>query len=111
MSGRWYAPALYFDRTYTWVTYYGNMWVIDAVQAEDSTTAVRILTEYGVDYVVIQAPPGRYVDQMPHGGLRSVVLDDHAHFKRVFANSRTRLYEFVSDEEIAARAQVRSGDP
>ena len=103
LSGRWYAPALYFDRDYTWVTYYGNTWAVEASQATDPQASMDILARYGVDYVIVQKPPGSYVDRMPQDGLRHTLLEDQQHFKLVFRNDRTRLYQFFPDGQ-ASRA-------
>jgi len=68
---RVYSAELTWERNTTWVTFYGNAWVIDAIAEGDEQRAHTILTAYGVDYVVIQDPPGTYLDRMPAGGLRS----------------------------------------
>ena len=94
LSGRWYTTGYYLRRDYTWVTYFGNTWVIDAISDEDPATVRGLLDDHGIDYVVFQAPPPSYLDSMPSGGLRTIVLDDLEHFQLLFRNERTRLYRF-----------------
>lgn len=101
LSGRWYAPGLYFDRDYTWVTYYGNIWAVEASQATDPEASADILAKYGVDYVIVQNPPGTYADRMPRDGLRTTLLEDQEHFNLVFRNDRTRLYQFFPDGQAS----------
>lgn len=94
LSGRWYTTGWYLQRDYAWVTYYGNAWVVDAISTPNAALTRRILTDRGVDYVIVQAPPPTYVDQMPREGLRQVLLEDLDHFQLVFSNEGTRLYRF-----------------
>jgi hypothetical protein len=97
LSGRWYTTGYYARRDYTWVTYYGNTWVIDAISSPDAEAARGTLERYGVDYVIFQAPPPSYLDSMPSQGLRTIVLEDLEHFQLLFRNERTRLYRFWPD--------------
>ncbi|MGB2694335.1 MAG: hypothetical protein WBD55_04010 [Dehalococcoidia bacterium] len=97
LSGRWYSSGWYLRRDYTWITYFGNNWVIDAIGTRSPEAAREVLRRYGVDYVVIQSPPPAYVDQMPADGLRQVLLDDLDHFQLLFRNERVRLYRFWPD--------------
>jgi hypothetical protein len=94
LSGRWYTTGWYLERNYAWVSYFGNAWVIDAIGTRSASNSRSFLERYGVDYVVIQAPPPTYVDSMPSWGLRNVVLTDLEHFQLIFSNERTRLYKF-----------------
>jgi hypothetical protein len=94
LSGRWYTTGRYLERDYTWVTYFGNAWVIDAISTYSTIETRELLTDYGIDYVLIQAPPPTYMDQMPRWGLRRIVLEDLDHFQLIFKNDRTRLYQF-----------------
>lgn len=97
LSGRWYTTGWYLRRNYTWVNYFGNAWVIDAISDKNPEVVRDILEQYGIDYIVFQAPLATYIDRMPQGGLRTIVLDDLEHFQLVFRNERTRLYRFWPD--------------
>jgi len=97
LSGRWYTTGYYLRRDYTWVTYYGNLWVVDAISIADPATVRATLERYDIDYIVFQAPPPTYLDAMPSGGLRTIVLEDLDHFQLLFKNERTRLYRFWPD--------------
>jgi hypothetical protein len=68
---RTYTAELTWDRTVTWVTFYGNAWVVDAIASANPAEAREILSAHGVDYVTIQNPPGMYIDRMPADGMRS----------------------------------------
>lgn len=76
LAPRVYSAELTFDREVTWVTFYGNAWVIGAIEAEDPRVANAILNRYGVDYVLIPDPPGTYIDRMPADGMRSFLRLD-----------------------------------
>jgi dolichyl-phosphate-mannose-protein mannosyltransferase len=71
LTPRTYTAELTWDRDVTWVTFYGNAWVVDAIYESDPARGYEILTRYGVDYVLIADPPGGYVDRMPGTGMRS----------------------------------------
>jgi hypothetical protein len=70
LTPRTYTAELAFERDIAWITFYGNLWVIDAISAPEPSVAHEILTRHGVDYVLIQAPEGRYLDRMPADGIR-----------------------------------------
>jgi hypothetical protein len=115
LSGRWYTSGFYLQRNYTWVTYFGNAWVIDGISNPNPGETRATLEKYGIEYVVIQAPPPTYVDQMPRDGLRQIVLTDLDHFQLVFQNERTRLYRFWPDgidaDGLSGDREVRDGRP
>lgn len=71
LTPRTYTAVLTWERNVTWVTFYGNAWVVDAISTPDPAEANRILREHGVDYVLITDPPGTYIDRMPSAGMRS----------------------------------------
>jgi hypothetical protein len=71
LTPRTYTAELTWQRNVTWVTFYGNAWVVDAITTPDPGTAYALLRAHGVDYVLIQDPPGTYVDRMPATGMRS----------------------------------------
>lgn len=71
LTPRTYTAELTWERPVAWVTFYGNAWVADAISTPDPALANAILRLYGVDYVVIPAPPGTYLDQIPVYGMRS----------------------------------------
>lgn len=95
---RTYTAELDFERDITWVTFYGNSWVVDAISSPDPGQAHAILTQYGVDYVLIADPPGTYVDRMPPKGMRWYLQ---------LGREPTRYFELVylteSDEVINGR--------
>jgi hypothetical protein len=70
LTPRTYTAELTFERDIAWITFYGNVWVVDAISASDPAVAHAILSDHGVDYVLIQAPEGRYLDRMPADGIR-----------------------------------------
>jgi hypothetical protein len=71
LTPRTYTAELTWQRNVTWVTFYGNAWLVDAMTTPDPGTAYAILRAHGVDYVLIQDPPGTYIDRMPATGMRS----------------------------------------
>ncbi len=83
---RTYTAELSFDRDITWVTFFGNLWVVDAISTPDAREAHAILSRYGVDYVLIADPPGSYIDRMPADGMRSYLQ---------FGRVPTRYFELV----------------
>lgn len=74
LAPRAYSAELTFERDVTWVTFYGNKWVVDAISTPDAARAHDILSKYGVDYVLVADPPGTYVDRMPADGMRSFLV-------------------------------------
>ena len=71
LTPRTYTAVLAWDRNITWVTFYGNAWVVDAITTSDPRQARDILVSRGVDYVLVPDPPGNYVDTIPAEGMRS----------------------------------------
>jgi hypothetical protein len=71
---RAYTAELTWDRTVTWITFYGNTWVVDAITTPDERQAHDILSRHGIDYVVVPDPPGTYIDRMPATGMRSYLM-------------------------------------
>ncbi len=107
LSARTYGSALHFERNVTWVTDFGNLWAVEAAYEKDPARARDILESYGVDYVVMQNPPGNYIDRMPRDGLRHIVLADTDHFQRVYFNDGIRIYRFWPE---GTANQVRGHD-
>lgn len=118
LTPRAYTALLTWERNVTWVTFYGNAWVIDAISANDPQRANEILNEFGVDYVLVTDPPGTYIDAMPADGMRSFLQLNKPHtayFELVHTTSsdgefslggRTvehglRLYEVKQGEEVS----------
>lgn len=99
LTPRTYTAELTFERDVVWVTYFGNAWVIDVINAKDLAEAHRILTRYGIDYVLIPAPAGTYVDRMPVGGLRRALQ---------FGAPET---PYFSLEYVTAAKSTYRGDP
>lgn len=111
LSGRWYTSGYYLRRNYTWVTFFGNTWVIDAISNTEPEAVRTTLAEYGVDYIVFGAPPPSYIDRMPSGGLRSIVLDDLDHFQLLFKNERTRFYRFWPNGIVEEEPSLEQANP
>jgi hypothetical protein len=86
LAPRVYSGELTFERNLTWVTFYGNLWVVDAMSAQTPREANTILSKHGVDYVLIADPPGTYIDRMPVDGMRSYLQ---------FGRVPTRYFELV----------------
>jgi hypothetical protein len=86
LAPRVYTGELSFERDLTWVTFYGNAWVVDAIESPSPREAHAILSKYGVDYVLIPDPPGTYIDRMPVEGMRSYLQ---------FGREATRYFELV----------------
>lgn len=83
LTPRTYTAVLTWDRNVTWVTFYGNAWVVDAITTPDPAEANEILRRYGVDYVLVMDPPGTYIDRVPATGMRSYLTlgrEDSAYF-------------------------------
>jgi hypothetical protein len=96
---RTYTALLTWDRDVTWVTFYGNAWVVDAISTPDPAEANRILTNHGVDYVLIPDPPGSYVDRMPADGMRSFLqlgAPATPYFTLAYVTQRDEPYEYGS---------------
>ncbi len=96
---RTYTALLTWDRDVTWVTFYGNAWVVDAISAPDPAEANRVLTSHGVDYVLISDPPGTYIDRMPADGMRSFLqlgASPTPYFTLVHVTQRDEPYEYGS---------------
>lgn len=115
---RTYTAELYFERDITWVTFFGNLWVIDAISVPDPARAHAILSRYGVDYVLIADPPGNYIDRMPADGMRSYLRLGRAsagYFELVYmtdndvtingrqVNHALRIYRVVPQSEALLR--------
>jgi hypothetical protein len=71
LTPRAYTALLTWERNVTWVTFYGNAWIVDAISTTDPRKAHDILASHGVDYVLVPDPPGSYVDSLPDTGMRS----------------------------------------
>jgi hypothetical protein len=71
LTPRTYTAGMTFDRQVTWVSPYGNAWVPQVLRLNDAARAHGMLVRYGVDYVLVAAPSGQYVDQVPLAGMRS----------------------------------------
>ncbi len=95
---RTYTAELEFERDFTWVTFYGNLWVVDAISSPDPARAHSILADHGVDYVLIADPPGTYIDGMPAGGMRSYLQ---------FGREPTRYFELVYVTDDSATIKGR----
>ncbi len=83
---RTYSAELTWDRDVTWVTFFGNAWVVDAISTPDPKRAHEILRKYGIDYVLVADPPGLYLDRMPSDGMRAYLQlgqDDSQYFTLV----------------------------
>jgi len=95
---RTYTAELTWDRDVTWVTYFGNAWVVDAIADPSSRAAHDILSEYGIDYVVMSYPSGTYIDRVPKEGMLSYLgpqSEDSPYFTMV---------KSVTDPSLGVRA-------
>ncbi len=98
LTPRTYTAELTWERNVTWVTFYGNAWVVDAIKENDARRANLILRKYGVDYVLIADPPGTYIDRMPTAGMRSYLTlakGDQRYFRLVHATDSAGQYRDV----------------
>jgi hypothetical protein len=108
LTPRTYTAELTFKRNIAWVTFFGNAWVIDAISTPDPATSHRILSAHGVDYVLIQAPPGVYIDRMPSEGMRSYLqfgAPENPYFTLQYVTTSTRT---VKGERMGAGLRVYS---
>lgn len=110
---RAYSASLSWERMATWVTFYGNSWVVDVIAESDPQQAHSVLAKHGVDYVVIAAPPGTYVDRMPADGMRSYLQlgkPDTKYFSLVFVTEREQPLLLGSNEIVHVLRLYRVND-
>lgn len=99
LTPRTYTAVLTWERNVTWVTFYGNAWVVDAITTPDPAEANEILRRHGVGYVLITDPPGTYIDRMPATGMRSYLTlgrEDSAYFSLAHVTASKGQYGDVN---------------